>query len=148
MSTETDSDRQQDHWLHRFTPSEWIRAGLGELGRAEAAFASKNVAAGIVGAKRAAGMTLNAALIVEPNDAWGRTYVEHLEALAASDDVPSDVGAAARLLRDAEPPSGPIVMLRTGREHEELIEAAKTVMAHAYAVAHGRQARAPREVEA
>ena len=56
--------------------------------------------------KRAAGMALNGALIVEPDDAWGRTYVEHVEALARDARVPEAVRAACRAVLDAKPPGG------------------------------------------
>src|ERR1700690_879120 len=63
--------REKDHWLRRLSPSEWISAAQGELARSEKAWASGDARAGAVGLKRAAGMALNAALIVEPDEAWG-----------------------------------------------------------------------------
>src|SRR4051812_48883771 len=90
--------RDENHWLFKLSPDEWIRAGLADLRRAEAAYKAKDVRGGLVGAKRAAGMALNGALIVEPAPAWGRTYVEHLKALAADPNVPPRVGAACHEL--------------------------------------------------
>ena len=78
----SDFTRDKTHWLRRLSPNEWIAAALGEVSRAEKAWAGGNARAGVAGLKRAAGMALNGALLVEPDDAWGRTYVEHVEALA------------------------------------------------------------------
>jgi HEPN domain-containing protein len=122
------------HWLHRFTPTEWIRAAMKELAAAEASYGVRNARAGLAGLRRAAGMALNGALIVEPNESWGRTYVEHLAALARDTSVPEAVQVAARALTDAPPPTTQIVILRTPAQDERLREAAKDVIAHAYAV--------------
>jgi hypothetical protein len=129
-----DFTRDPGHWLLRFSPDEWIRAALGELARAERAWAVGQARAGAIGVKRAAGMALNAALIVEPNEAWGRTYIEHVEALVVDPGVPEGVRAAARGVLDATPPSGEIVRLRTPRGHGPFVEAARDVIAHAWAV--------------
>jgi len=126
--------RDPGHWLNRLSPDEWIRAALGELARAEKAWAAGQVRAGVVGVKRAAGMALNAALIVQPDESWGRTYIEHVEALVLDSRVPDGVRAAARGVLDATPPSGEIVRLRTPRDHGPAIEAARDVIAHAWAV--------------
>jgi hypothetical protein len=55
--------KDESHWLFKLSPDEWIRAAMGEVRRAEEAYAQKNVRAGLAGAKRGAGMALNAALI-------------------------------------------------------------------------------------
>src|SRR5262249_47300797 len=60
--------RDPSHWLRRLSPDEWIRAALGELGRAEAAYGHGNARAGSAGVKRAAGMALNGALLVQPDE--------------------------------------------------------------------------------
>lgn len=87
-----------------------------------------------MGVKRAAGMALNAALLVEPNEAWGRSYVEHVEALADDPSVPEAVRAASRSVLDAKPPSSGVVSLRTPRTQERTLDAARDVIAHAWAV--------------
>jgi HEPN domain-containing protein len=126
--------RDKTHWLLRFSPDEWISAALGELARAEKAWSTGDARAGIVGVKRAAGMALNGALIVEPDEAWGRTYLEHIEALSKDARVPEAVRTACRVVLDARPPGGEVVSLRTPRSHEHVVEAARDVIAHAYAV--------------
>jgi HEPN domain-containing protein len=128
-------EKDESHWLFKLSPEEWIRAGMGEVRRAEEAYAQKNVRAGLAGAKRAAGMALNAALIVEPNDAWGRSYVEHVAALARDEEVPERVREAAKMLHEAQAPqAGGLVALRTPSGEERVLEAARDVIAHAYAV--------------
>ncbi|MCL2450236.1 MAG: hypothetical protein FWD17_14920, partial [Polyangiaceae bacterium] len=99
--------------------------------------------AGAAGAKRAAGMALNGALIVEPDESWGRTYVEHVEALARDARVPEAVRVASRRVLDAGGllASGVLVSLRTPRSHEGVLEAARDVIAHAWAVVKRHDAR-------
>ena len=124
-------------WLTRNSPEQWIRQSLAELERARGAFQAREATAAIAHVKRAAGMALNGALIVRPNERWGRKYMEHLRALGGSEDAPAEVREAARRICEARPPAGPVVTLRTRSEEERLLEAARTVMAHAYAIVHG-----------
>jgi HEPN domain-containing protein len=126
--------RDPNDWLRRLSPDEWIRAGLGELRRAEASYGRGDARAGSAGVKRAAGMALNAALLVEPRDSWGRTYVDHVGALANESSAPEAVRAACRILLDAAGPSAGMVNLRTPRADERVLEAARDVIAHAWAV--------------
>jgi HEPN domain-containing protein len=126
--------RDPSDWLRRLSPDEWIRAALGELQRATAAYEAGNVRAGAAGVRRAAGMALNGALLVEPDAGWGRTYVEHVQALAKDAHVPEAVRAACRVVLDASAPAGPLVPLRTPRSHEPVLEATRDVIAHAWAV--------------
>jgi HEPN domain-containing protein len=131
-------------WLRRLAPDEWIRAALGELKRASGAYASGDGRAGAAGVKRAAGMALNAALIVEPNEAWGRSYVEHVEGLAKDQAVPEAVREACRTVLEAKGPggvAGELVRLRTPRAHAAVVEAAHDVIAHAWAVVKRHEAR-------
>jgi HEPN domain-containing protein len=134
--------RDPTHWLMRLSPDEWIRAALGELGRAEEAWRRGDARAGVAGIKRAAGMALNGALLVEPHDAWGRTYVDHLKALAADARAPEAVRAASRQVLEAEGPSG-LVVLRTPHAHEAVLEATRDVIAHAWTVVKRHEAAGP-----
>jgi HEPN domain-containing protein len=126
--------RDPGHWLHRLLPDEWIRAALGEVARAEKALQSGDVRAGMAGVKRAAGMALNAVLIVEPERRLGRTYVEHIEAVSLDDSVPDAVREACQRVLDAKPPPPDVVRLRTPSAHASVLEAARDVIAHAWAV--------------
>lgn len=128
-----DFTRDPSDWLRRLSPDEWIHAALGELRRSSAAYARGDARAGAAGVKRAAGMALNAALLVEPNESWGRSYVAHVEALAVDRGVPEAVRAACKIVLDARGPSHDVVRLRTPRASEEVVEAAHDVIAHAWA---------------
>ncbi|MGD0677791.1 MAG: hypothetical protein ABSC94_20440 [Polyangiaceae bacterium] len=132
--------RDPNHWLRRLSPDEWIRAALAELNRAERAWEHGDGRAGAAGVKRAAGMALNAALIVEPDETWGRSYTEHVEALSHDHRVPEAVRAASRRVVEARPPSGPVVSLRTPKAHAQLVEAARDVIAHAWVVVKRHEA--------
>lgn len=128
-------------WLTRLSPEGWLRQALGELSRAEQLLAAHERAAGVLSLRRAAGMALNGALSVAWRE-WGRTYVEHVRAVAAEADVPEAVRAAAKLLTEVEVKQEPnVVRLTPPSESARWVEAAKTVMAHAYAVVHGNAGR-------
>jgi hypothetical protein len=128
-------ERDASHWLRKLSPEEWIRAGLGELRRAEEAYKGHDARAGLASARRAAGMALNAALLVEPDDAWGRSYVDHLAALARDASVPERVREAAQILVATPlPGAGKLVALRSAAGDTRVLEAARDVAAHAYAV--------------
>jgi HEPN domain-containing protein len=127
--------RDESHWLFKLSPDEWIRAGLADLRRAEAAYQSNDPRGGLASAKRAAGMALNGALIVEPEEAWGRSYVDHVMALGRDARAPERVRQACReLLESAPPAAAKLVALRTSSSDNRILEAARDVIAHAYAV--------------
>lgn len=122
-------------WLVRYSAPEWIRAAMRELKTAENAFSIRNAKAGIAGARRAAGMSLNGVLSVAFREDWGRTYMEHLAGLAKDTTAPAAVQAAARTLLDAQAPTpSSLVVLRTSAVNERVIEAAKDVIAHSFAL--------------
>ena len=126
--------RDPKHWLFKLSPGDWIRAAMGELRRAEDAYKVRNARAGLAGARRAAGMALNGALIVRPNDAWGRSYVDHLTALEKDETAPAAVRAACKILLETQPPGNPLVSLRSPGLDERVLEAARDVMAHGLAM--------------
>jgi HEPN domain-containing protein len=131
------SDESEDRsWLFKHSTDEWLTRALRELERADAAFQQRNAAAAHAGLKRAAGMALNAALIEEPNPAWGRTYVEHVRALTGEERAPASVREAATKLVELPVAASGVVTLRTPSQERELVEAARTVMSYAYAIAH------------
>lgn len=132
---------QGPDWLTRLAPEAWIRQGLAELGRAEARLRAHDRVAGVLGLRRAAGMALNGALRVVWRD-WGRTYIDHLQALAHDADVPAAVREAAQLLNGVPLDKQPgVVRLSPPSESARWLEATKTIMAHAYAVVHGSAGR-------
>jgi hypothetical protein len=79
-------------------------------------------------------MALNGALLVEPNDAWGRSYVDHVQALAREASAPEAVRAACTVLLEAAAPGTSLVGLRSKSGDARVIEAARDVIAHAWTV--------------
>jgi HEPN domain-containing protein len=141
MHHDANSTDARPAWLTRLAPEEWIRQGLTELARAEARLCAHDRTAGVLGLRRAAGMALNGALSVKFR-AWGRTYVEHLRAVETDEGVPEAVRSAAKLLNDVALEKQPnVVRLTPPSESARWLEAAKTVMAHAYAIVHGSARR-------
>jgi HEPN domain-containing protein len=144
-SKETSNGRtgviDDDSWLTRYSAQGWIERALQELSLAQRAFADRQPPSAAAALKRAAGMALNGALRVVPRNDWGRSYVEHLKALVGDDSVPSAVATAARTLLDFAPQPGAIAFLRTPAQDERLLDAARTVMAHAYAIVNGSAGR-------
>jgi HEPN domain-containing protein len=139
--------RPEDHlsprpdWLLRFEPETWIRRGLAELAQAEARLKQHDRFAGVLGLQRAAGMALNGALSVVFRP-WGRTYLDHLRAIRSDQAVPPAVREAAELLTGVAIERQPgVVRLTPPSESERWVEAAKTIMAHAYAIVHGQAGR-------
>jgi HEPN domain-containing protein len=90
--------RDPSHWLHRLDADEWLRAADNELVRAEDALVRKQHRPGLAGARRAAGMAWNAVLVGKDDERYGRSYMDHLRALAADDRVDEGVRGAARQL--------------------------------------------------
>ena len=131
-----------DHWLYRFTPREWVRASLGELEQARSAYTRRNARAGLAGCRRAAGVALNGLLAIAdtPDARYGRSYMDHLQGLANDADAPEAAREAAKLLLQTPLPGGEIVALRTSSGDARLLDAAETVMAHAYAMVLKRDA--------
>jgi HEPN domain-containing protein len=127
-------ERDPKDWLRKFSPQEWIQASLGELRRAEESYKANNAAGGLAGCKRAAGMALNAALILEPQPSWGRSYVDHVMAVERDLGVPAAVREACKVLLETHAPGHDVLTLRSRRGDERVLEAAKDVMAHAYSI--------------
>jgi HEPN domain-containing protein len=122
-------DEDDRTWLTRLEPEAWVRAGLAELSRTAE---TGDPRALVAGAKRAAGMGLNAVLGVSFRASWGRSYVEHLRAASEDPDVPPLVRERCARVLVAEPPAGPIVQLRSKRAEAELVEAVKDILAWSF----------------
>ncbi len=136
-------ERQKDHWLFRFSPEEWVFAGVGEAKRADEAYARGDRRGGLAGARRAAGMALNGVLIVDDDAraSWGRTYMEHLAKLREDTRAPAAVRDAAALLLLDEEPVKELVVLRRKAAPSRLVEAARDIIAHAYALVAREQGK-------
>jgi HEPN domain-containing protein len=85
-------------WLSRLGAAEWIAAAENELRQAHAQLAARRHREGLTYARRAAGMALNARLTRDFDESYGRSYMDHLHALAADARAPEPVRNAAATL--------------------------------------------------
>ncbi len=117
---------RSEHWLWRLDADAWLCAAQVELAAAAANLDSRRTA--VTHARRAAGMALNAVLVASHEAGvetgaeagaelrWGRSYVDHLRALAdpriAIAPLPDELRPlAAGLLQIAVMGSGSLVQL-------------------------------------
>ena len=118
------------HWLHRLDAGEWLAAAATELAHCEDKLFHRAVRPGVTHARRAAGMALNAVLVNAPDDRYGRSYMDHVVALAqlagGDPSIPAAVGEAARLLREA--PSAPPQLIAIGKPDMSALEAATAIV--------------------
>jgi hypothetical protein len=118
------------HWLHRLDAAEWLAAADTELARAEEKLSHRAVRPGVTHARRAAGMAWNAVLVKAPDERYGRSYMDHVVALAQAPDddpsIPAAVRAAARLLRDT--PATPPQLIAIGKPDLSALEAARAIV--------------------
>jgi hypothetical protein len=118
------------HWLHRLDAAEWLAAAATELAHAEDKLSHRAVRPGVTHARRAAGMAWNAVLVKAPDERYGRSYMDHVVALAQApeDDpsIPAAVRAAARLLRDV--PAAPPALITLGKPDMSALEAARAIV--------------------
>ena len=122
--------RDPDHWLFRLSPDEWLRAAANELERADEALAGKHHRPGLTQARRAAGMAWNAVLAATGDETgYGRSYMDHLQALAKDMAVPESVRVAARSL--LETPIVSTVVTLGPRGDTSLARAAEAILRHA-----------------
>jgi hypothetical protein len=122
-------DRDPEHWLYRLGAAEWLAAARTELQRSRLALRAKQHRPGLAHARRAAGMALNAMLVVHFDDRYGRSYMDHVNALGADQTAPAPVRAAARALREVSM-QAPSVVTLGARGSEALADAAEVVVAH------------------
>jgi hypothetical protein len=118
------------HWLHRLDPAGWLAAAATELAHAQEKLSQRAVRAGVTHARRAAGMAWNAVLVTAPDERYGRSYMDHVVALAQTAEsdasIPAAVRAAARLLREA--PAAPPTLITIGRPDMSVLEAATAIV--------------------
>lgn len=122
------------HWLHRLTPAEWLAAADTELAHAAEKLAARAARPGITHARRAAGMAWNAFMAFTPEltdeaiARFGRSYMEHVVALAGDDQVGPPLRAAAQVLRDTPP--APPELIQIGKPDLSALEAARAIVEH------------------
>jgi len=93
--------RNPDHWLYRLSAEEWMRAAVAEYDATLSTTHGGGHRTRVAGARRAAGMAINALLVLQCDERYGRTYMEHLVAMATSEAAPATVRAAASTLTGA-----------------------------------------------
>ena len=120
--------RDPTHWLHRFDAEEWLRAAANELARAREALLGKQQRPGVTGCRRAAGMAWNAVLVGGEDERYGRSYMDHLHALAADAALDDATRAAADALVHA-----PLVtnVIPLGKGDTRLADCAAVIVAAA-----------------
>ena len=125
--------RDPTHWLHRLTSDEWLAAAETELRLGEEALGRRAVRPAVTHARRAAGMGLNAILTLTEDARFGRSYMDHVVALATLSDVdtPTEVRAAAQRLRDT--PATPPTLITIGKPDTRLLEEARRITRYAAA---------------
>jgi hypothetical protein len=116
-------------WLNRLSPAEWLAAANTELEHAVAALTRRAARPGVTYARRAAGMAWNAVLVLAPEPRFGRSYMEHVVALASDDSAPADVRVAAQQLRDTPPLPPRLITL--GKPDLAAADAARTILTYA-----------------
>ncbi len=143
---------RSDHWLLRLSADDWLRAATTELHNGAAHTASRRAA--LSHARRAAGMALNGVLVASfaihgdleaACTRWGRSYIDHLRALAIDVDLaalqmPATAASEASELLGMPLQSGQILVQLSASPHaaalrglelaRSLVEAASTAVAH------------------
>ena len=112
-------------WLYRLSFADWMAAAITELDASYLRLRARQHREGLTHARRAVGMAVNAWLCVDFDPAYGRSYAEHLAAIARDDRASAEVRSAARRLIDA--PARP-ELVTIGAGPVDLAEAAKTVL--------------------
>jgi hypothetical protein len=126
-------DKDPAHWLYRLSVEEWLAAADNELGLCEAALERRAFRPGVTHARRAVGMAWNAVLVLQVqlqlDDRYGRSYMEHVAALATDDGAPDEIRAAARDLRDTPP--APPALIKLGKPNLQPLQSAQRLVAYA-----------------
>ncbi len=125
------------HWLHRLTAAEWLSAAATELGHAQAAADRRARRPALTHARRAAGMAWNAVLVDHPDERAGRSYMDHLLALAKQ--PPDDLQRAAAALCETAATQPGLVQLKAPGDapDREVLRAAQAILEHASRVVKG-----------
>ena len=126
----------------RLSPDEWIRAALGELARAEEAYARERRARGARGVQARGGDGAQRRAHRRAERRVGADVRRARRRRSRSDAaVPEAVRAACDVLaRDARRRAAIVLSLRTHAGDASVLEAARDVIAHAYAVVKRHEA--------
>ncbi|MDX2024152.1 MAG: hypothetical protein SF187_28180 [Deltaproteobacteria bacterium] len=105
------NDHNERDWLLRLSAEDWLAAATNELSHCKDALERRSHRTGVTHARRAAGMALNALLRVRFKAEWGRSYMDHIVALAQDEREPESVRADAQTLVDTKPMPPELVAL-------------------------------------
>jgi len=137
--------RDPDHWLWRLEAAAWVTAASHELELGRRHIETRRRA--VTHARRGAGMALNAVLVAMADRGWsdddcvtmwGRSYIDHLRAVAALETAPAErhplgpraTELAREVLSVAVVPAGNLVQLsaKTGGEAAAAIQHAQALV--------------------
>lgn len=121
--------QNNDNWLARLSADDWLAAATNELVHCRHALERRGYRAGVTHARRAAGMACNGVLRVAFDASWGRSYMDHVIALAADERVPQTVRDAAKELVNTRP--APPELISLGKPDLGSLLAAETIIAWA-----------------
>jgi hypothetical protein len=122
-------EKDPAHWLYRLSPDEWLAAAETELQNCASTLQRRAFRPGVTHARRAAGMAWNAVLIGSFDPRHGRSYMEHVTALATDVGIPDDARQAALYLRDTQP--APPALVTLGKPNLRPLDAARVLVAYA-----------------
>lgn len=87
--------KDPNHWLYRLDAAEWLQAARHELAACSGALQLHEQKKAVAHARRAAGMAMNAMLTERFREEWGRSYMQHLQAIAGDAATPEAVRLAS-----------------------------------------------------
>ena len=119
-------NKDNDNWLARLSAEELLAAAANELLHCQHVLERRNYRAGVTHARRAAGMACNAILRIAFDASWGRSYMDHVIALAEDLSVPETAREAARLLVETQPAPPELVTL--GKPNLSALNAAQDIL--------------------
>ncbi|MBC8131359.1 MAG: hypothetical protein H7X95_00150 [Deltaproteobacteria bacterium] len=123
--------KDPSHWLYRLTAEEWLAAADTELQHCADTLRRRAFRPGVTHARRAVGMAWNAVLIESPDVRFGRSYMEHVAALAGDDHTPEAPRRAAQYLKDTSP--APPALVTLGQPDLAPLNAAQVLVDYARA---------------
>lgn len=118
--------------MYRLSADEWFAAAETELQHCAETLARRAFRPGVTHARRAVGMAWNAVLASSsgaPDPRFGRSYMEHVVALANDQTIPDQPRQAAAYLRDTPPAPPQLVTL--GKPNIAPLEAARALLTYA-----------------
>lgn len=119
------NDNNGRDWLLRLSAEDWLAAASNELGHCKDALERRSHRTGVTHARRAAGMALNGLLRVRFKPDWGRSYMDHIVALAQDEREPQEVRIDAQTLVDTKPMPPELVAL--GKPDMRALQAATNI---------------------